>query len=99
MCQGKCLGSYTSALLATLDVQSGNNKIIYQYILTDFADVTNDLSMPCHEQRTGTKIATSPSPTIRTHTQNQLPSPLFVYAKYRWDHTSRMVRVHRPWHM
>jgi len=30
-----------------------NNKIKYQDILTALADETNDLSMPCHEQRTG----------------------------------------------
>jgi len=34
-------------------VKSGNNKITYQNILTALADVTNDLYMPCHEQRTG----------------------------------------------
>jgi len=32
--------------------KSGNNKIIYQDILTAIADATNDLSMPCHKQQT-----------------------------------------------
>jgi len=36
-------------------VKGGNNKIIYRPkdILTALADATNDLSMPCHEQRSG----------------------------------------------
>ena len=34
-------------------MKSGNNKIIYLDILTALADATNDLSMPCNEQRTG----------------------------------------------
>jgi len=34
-----------------LSVKSGNIYIIFQYILTALADATNDLSMPCHEQR------------------------------------------------
>ena len=36
-----------------LAVKSGNNKIIYQDILTALADEANDLLAPCHEQRTG----------------------------------------------
>ena len=44
---------YTSALATALAIKSGNNKIIYQDILTALAGATNDLSMPCHEQRTG----------------------------------------------
>ena len=38
---------------------SGNNKIIYQDILTALADATDDLSMPCHEQRTGAVTAST----------------------------------------
>ena len=38
---------------STLAVKSGNNKIKYQDILPGLANATNDLSMPCHEQRTG----------------------------------------------
>ena len=34
-------------------VKSGNNKIIYPAILAALAEVTNDLSMTCHEQRAG----------------------------------------------
>ena len=41
------------ALTVALAVKSGNNKIIYEDILTALADAANDLSMPCHEQRTG----------------------------------------------
>jgi len=38
----------------TLAVKSGNNKIIYQLLVSSaLADETNDLSMPCHEHRTG----------------------------------------------
>src|SRR6218665_1366387 len=48
-CHVKCTGRNTSALA----VNSGNNKIKYQDILTALVDVTNDLSMPCHEQQTG----------------------------------------------
>jgi len=51
--QGKCPGRNTSALA----VKSGNNKMIYQDILTALADATNDLSMPYHEQRTGAATA------------------------------------------
>jgi len=43
-------------MATAMAVRRGNNKIIKLYIkvfLTDLADVTNDLSMPCHEQRTG----------------------------------------------
>jgi len=40
-------------LAAALAVISGNNKIIYQDILTALADATNDQPMPCHEQRPG----------------------------------------------
>jgi len=36
-----------------LDASGGDNKIIYQDILTALADATNDLYMPCHELRTG----------------------------------------------
>src|SRR6218665_1448431 len=42
-----------ASLAAALAVKSGNNKIEYQDILTALADATNDLSMPCHEQRMG----------------------------------------------
>ena len=48
MCQGKCPGS-----------QSGNNKIKYQDVLTVLTNTTNDLSMPCHKQRTGAATANS----------------------------------------
>src|SRR6218665_86679 len=48
VCQGKCPGS-----------QSGNNKIKYQDMLTVLTNTTNDLSMPCHEQRTGAATANS----------------------------------------
>src|SRR6218665_1998889 len=41
-----------------LTVKSGNNKMIYQDILTALADAVIDLSMPCHVQRSGT--ATDP---------------------------------------
>jgi len=34
-------------------VKSGNNKIIYEDILTTLSDANNDLSMTCHEQRPG----------------------------------------------
>ena len=47
-CQGICPGRNTSALT----VKSGSNKIIYHDISSALADATNDLSMPCHEQRT-----------------------------------------------
>src|SRR6218665_2706967 len=46
-----------NALSATLAVKSGNNKIMYQDIATAPSDATNDLSMPCHEQRNGAAIA------------------------------------------
>ena len=52
-CQGKCPGGNTFALAAALAVNSGNNKIIYQDILTALADATNDLTMLCHELRIG----------------------------------------------
>src|SRR6218665_1665941 len=48
VCQGKCPGS-----------QSGNNKIKYQDMLTVLTNTTNDLSMPCHKQRTGAATANS----------------------------------------
>src|SRR6218665_3537360 len=48
-CQSICPGRNSSALA----VKSGNNKIIHQDILNALSDETNDLSMPCHEQRTG----------------------------------------------
>src|SRR6218665_3765896 len=51
--QGKCSGRNTSPLATALAVKSGNNKIIYQNILTALADATNALPMPCLEQRTG----------------------------------------------
>jgi len=51
--QGKIPGRNASVLAAALAVKGGNNKIIYEDILTALADATNDLSMPCHEQRTG----------------------------------------------
>ena len=51
--QGKYPGRNTSALAAALAVKSGNNNIIYQNILIALAYATNDLSMPCHGQRTG----------------------------------------------
>ena len=54
--EGICPGRNTFALAATLAVKSGNNKIIYQNILTALADANNDLSMHCHEQRTGAAI-------------------------------------------
>jgi len=38
---------------SALATKSGNNKIIYQDILIAVANVINDLSVPCHEQRTG----------------------------------------------
>jgi len=41
-------------------VKSCNNKIIYKDILTARADATNELSMPCHEQRTGAATADRP---------------------------------------
>jgi len=47
--QGKCPGTNTSALA----VKSGNKRIMYQDILTALAHATNDLPMPCHEQRPG----------------------------------------------
>ena len=47
-CQGKCPRRNTSALA----VKSGNNKIIYQDILTVLAGATNDLPT-CPEQRAG----------------------------------------------
>ena len=43
-------GKYTSALAGQSRVVI---KIIHQDILTALADATNDLSMPCHELRTG----------------------------------------------
>ena len=46
--QGKCPRINTSALA----VKSGNNKIIYQDILTVLAGATNDLPT-CPEQRAG----------------------------------------------
>ena len=52
-------GRNTSAIAAALAVKSGNNKIIYKDILTAFADATNDLSMPRHEQRAGAVTACS----------------------------------------
>ena len=51
--QGKCPGRNISALA----VKSGSSKIIYQDILTAITDATNDLPMPCHEQRTGAATA------------------------------------------
>src|SRR6218665_3440642 len=39
-----------------LAVKSSNTKIIYQDILTALADATNDLFMPCLEQRTGAPL-------------------------------------------
>src|SRR6218665_1403414 len=56
-CQGKCPGRNTSALVAALAVKSGNNKIKYQDILAALADATDDLSVPCHEHRTGAATA------------------------------------------
>src|SRR6218665_616342 len=53
-CQDKRPGRHTSAQAAALEVKSGNNKIIYEDILTALASATNDLSMPCLEQWTGT---------------------------------------------
>jgi len=55
-CRGKCPARKTSALATALAVKNGNNKIIYQDILTALADATNGLPMPCHEQRTGAAI-------------------------------------------
>ena len=46
-----CKNTFTLAV--ALAVKSGNNEIIYQDILTALADETNDLSMPCHDQRAG----------------------------------------------
>ena len=43
----------TFALAVALAVKSCNNKIIYQDIFIALADADNDLSMPCHKQRTG----------------------------------------------
>jgi len=50
---GQCPGRNTSALTTALAVKSDNNKIIYQDISRALDDATNDLSMPCYEQRTG----------------------------------------------
>jgi len=52
-CQGKCPGRNSSALAA----KSGNNKNVYQDILTALNDVTYNLPMPCHDQRTGAATA------------------------------------------
>src|SRR6218665_2172267 len=60
VCKGKCPSRNTSALPATLAVKSGNTKIIHQDILNALAEETNDLSMPCHEQRTGATTAVMP---------------------------------------
>src|SRR6218665_1737325 len=57
-------GRNTSTLAAALAVKSGNNKIIYQDILTAFADATNDLCMPRNEQPTG--AATAQMKTLKT---------------------------------
>ena|SRR6218665_183619 len=51
--QRKCHVRNTSALVAVLAVKSGNNKIIYEDILIALVHAIKDLSMPCHEQRTG----------------------------------------------
>ena len=51
-----CPGRNTTALAA----KSGNNEIFIMHhdILTALADATNDLPMPCHEQRPGPGAAT-----------------------------------------
>ena len=46
----------TCALAATLAVKSDNNRTIHLAIFTALAGATNDLSMSCHEQRTGAAI-------------------------------------------
>src|SRR6218665_691254 len=51
--QGTCPGRNTSFQAAALAVESGDNKIIYQDILTALADATYDLSMLCRENLTG----------------------------------------------
>jgi len=54
-CQSKCPGTSSFALTTALAVKSGNNNyyILSRYISTTLADATDDLSMPCHEQRSG----------------------------------------------
>src|SRR6218665_3861178 len=43
-CQGICPSRNSSALAAALALKGGNNKIIYQDILTALTDATSDLS-------------------------------------------------------
>jgi len=64
---GQMLCRNTSALAAALAVKICNNTIIYQDISTALAIVTNDLSMPCHEQRTGAATVCSRLTVLRRY--------------------------------
>src|SRR6218665_3141422 len=73
-CQGKCLDRNTSVLVAALAVKSGNNKIIYEGILIALTDATNDLSVPCHGQLTG-------SATVRTYVHTYVHTYVRTYVR------------------